>query len=204
MSWFYQATWHKESFVEENQGAGSEVWLSCLHDVCDKKAWAAHQKQVAERFPPKPNAIVKDTISSLGTFCCGWQICTKCVRTHTAALFISVLSMFTFPAARARLDAPSPCPQGSLWQGWEQKLSYTHVSSILCKTLNSVWGLGCLYLLQKGGFLRAWRGRGREISSTQGWDLRSTSPSSSRDLALLHINTCGGSVDGSSRLGKQQ
>ena len=153
MSWFYQATWHKENFVEENQGAGSEVWLSCLHDVCDKKAWAAHQEQVAERFPPKPNAIVKDTIGSLGTFCCGWQIRTKCVRTHTAAVFISVFSMFTFSAARARLDAPSPWPQGSLWQVWEQKLSYIHISSILCKTLNSVWGLGCLYLLQKGGFL---------------------------------------------------
>jgi hypothetical protein len=29
-------------------------------------------------------------------------------------------------------------------------------------------------------------------------------PLPSLDLALLHINTCGGSVDGSSRLGKQQ
>ena len=162
--------------------------MAVLSSWCvTKKLGLLTRNRVVERFPPKPTAIVKDTIGSLGTFCCGWQICTKCVRTRTAAVFISVLPMFTFPTARASLGGPSPCPQGSLWQGWEQKLSYIHVSSILCKTLNSVWGLGCLYLLQKGGFLRAWRRRGREISSTQGWAQRSTSPSRSRDLALLPL-----------------
>lgn len=77
--------------MEENQGAGSEVWLSCLHDVCDKKAWAAHQKQVAERFPPKPNAIVKDTISSLAPFVVG----DRYVQNVLGHILLQCLSLFS-------------------------------------------------------------------------------------------------------------